>query len=365
MPDIDIFCRVIDNYGDIGVCWRLARRLQHQLGRTVRLWVDHLPSFQRLEPELRTDAALQVLHGITVGRWDDATAWPAPAPCVIEAFACDLPDAVRRRITPAHQWLNLEYLSAEDWVADCHGLPSPQGAGILKRFHFPGFTPRTGGLLREDGLLTQRDHWQMQPAARQALWQALGVDRHLADQAASGQRRVALLFCYPTAPIQALWHALQGADQPWLLLRAGDSGAALEGQGNDQVAVHALPFVDHHRFDQLLWSSDLNWVRGEDSFVRAQWAGRPMVWHIYPQDDDAHAVKLEAWLRRAGLPPDLAALHLAWNGMAGSAADALLPLARASSLSAWQRWATAWSGELTTLPELGETIVARAAAGLE
>ena len=41
----DIFCTVIDNYGDIGICWRLARQLRVDDGQRVRLWVDDLTSF--------------------------------------------------------------------------------------------------------------------------------------------------------------------------------------------------------------------------------------------------------------------------------------------------------------------------------
>jgi hypothetical protein len=37
-------------------------------------------------------------------------------------------------------------------------------------------------------------------------------------------------------------------------------------------------------------------VRGEDSFVRAQFAGKPFIWDIYPQDIDAHLKKLDAFL---------------------------------------------------------------------
>ena len=44
----DIFCTVVDNYGDIGVCWRLARQLAAEHGFAVRLWVDDLASFARL-----------------------------------------------------------------------------------------------------------------------------------------------------------------------------------------------------------------------------------------------------------------------------------------------------------------------------
>lgn len=56
----------------------------------------------------------------------------------------------------------------------------------------------------------------------------------------------------------------------------------------DALTVQVLPFVRQDQYDLLLWSCDFNAVRGEDSFVRAQWAGRPMLWHIYRQDEDIH-----------------------------------------------------------------------------
>ena len=37
----DVFVRVIDNYGDVGVCWRLACGLAAR-GEQVRLWLDDL-----------------------------------------------------------------------------------------------------------------------------------------------------------------------------------------------------------------------------------------------------------------------------------------------------------------------------------
>ncbi len=62
------------------------------------------------------------------------------------------------------------------------------------------------------------------------------------------------------------------------------------------LEVQYLPFLPQHKYDDLLASCDLNFVRGEDSFVRAQLAGRPLVWHIYPQAEDAHLTKLQAFL---------------------------------------------------------------------
>ena len=49
-PQWDVFCAVVDNYGDIGVCWRLSRQLAAEHGIAVRLWVDDLKPFARLCP---------------------------------------------------------------------------------------------------------------------------------------------------------------------------------------------------------------------------------------------------------------------------------------------------------------------------
>ena len=153
---IDLFCRVIDNWGDAGVCWRLARQLVRERGAQVRLWIDQPQVLAAWQDER---AALTTLQICT---WSDAVNWSeiAPADAVIEAFACDIPADYVRNMAQAEikpRWLNLEYLSAEAWVEGAHLLPSPQSGGLTKLFFFPGFTEKTGGLLRERDLLTVRD----------------------------------------------------------------------------------------------------------------------------------------------------------------------------------------------------------------
>ena len=371
-PTVDIFCRVVDNYGDIGVCWRLARRLGLELGRSTRLWVDDLQPFARLEPTVVPTLPRQTVSGIEVRLWEqDPADWPEPAALVIEAFACELPAAFRARLQPQHTWINLEYLSAEDWVESCHGLPSPQAGGLVKRFLFPGFTVNTGGLLRETGLLAQRDAWQADLARQEAFLHELGVAAPLAAEVRLGHRRLVSAFCYPHAPLGALLDGLAGAGQPLLVLLAG---GADPGPRQDQAAIvlHRIPFLRQDDYDRLLWSADLNLVRGEDSFVRAQLAGRPLLWHIYPQDDNAHQLKLEAWLAKAGPPPDLAQLHRRWNqvpavngaacqapGPAAASARGTWPVpASAASWQSWRHWAQAWGGALYRLPELAEAVLA-------
>ena len=323
----DIFCAVIDNYGDIGVCWRLARQLAHEHDMAVRLWVDNLAHFRRLCPEINRSLPIQLHHGIEIRRWHPSCADAEPAQLVIEAFACPLPEryvAAMAGQTPKPVWINLEHLSAEDWVTGCHGLPSPHPSlALTKYYFFPGFTPHTGGLLLERSLIERRDAFQRDPQAMAAFWQTLGV-----VQPAHNQVCVSL-FCYEACALSALFSAWSESDIPILCLvpegRVLPQVAEFFGLANaapgevfkrGKLSVQVLPFMAHENYDSLLWACDLNFVRGEDSCVRAQWAARPFVWHIYPQHDHAHLHKLRAFMQLycTDLPPDAApALRTLWE----------------------------------------------------
>ena len=77
-----------------------------------------------------------------------------------------------------------------------------------------------------------------------------------------------------------------------------------------------LPFTDQDAYDRLLWACDLNVIRGEDSFVRAQWARKPLVWQAYRQEEGSHWPKIEAFLERYCTDlPDMAthALQSLWR----------------------------------------------------
>jgi len=367
----DIFCTVIDNFGDIGVTWRLARQLAHEYGQAVRLWVDDLESFARLCPGLDTTLAEQQVAGITVRLWPrDVFPETEAAEVVIEAFACSLPDAylaAMQRRRPAPAWYNLEYLSAEDWVDGCHNLASPQPRlGLMKRFFFPGFTAQTGALLCETGLLEARDAWQTDEAAQQAYWQSLGLGPRQ-----PGELRVSV-FCYETDALAGLVDAWSLSATPvTALVPAGRaltsiaplfdqplSAGTLVQHGN--LTLKVLPFTDQPGYDRLLWSCDINIVRGEDSFVRAQWAARPFVWHIYPQDEGAHLVKLDAFLEHyvADLPTLQATtvrdLNLAFN--TGGDAAALWP-GLATALPALTLHAQDWAKRQRAHGELAGHLV--------
>lgn len=320
----DIFCAVVDNYGDIGVCLRLARQLVREHGAHVRLWVDELASYRKLaagegrEPD-----------GLTLHHWHADMAPNAVADVVVAGFCCRLPEAYLHAMaarSPRPLWINLEYLSAESWVEGCHRLPSPHPRlPLVERFFYPGFTPRTGGLIREAGLLAARDAFRADAVAQARCWQVLQTPPPL-----PGALRVSM-FTYESAALPRLLETWAAGSRPvWCgvpLGRAWNSVVSWLGYmpkrgelvQRAQLQLAPLAFVTQDDYDRLLWSCDLNFVRGEDSFVRAQWAGRPLVWHIYPQEEAAHRVKLDAFLDRyaAGLPAAAAsalrALHTDWD----------------------------------------------------
>lgn len=360
----DIFCRVIDNFGDAGVCWRLSRLLAHA-GLIVRLWIDDLARLHRLRPQLSTDQPQQALDGFVVMHWTDDD--PAandyqPADLVIEAFACRMPDAMIERIAAANPrpaWINLEYLTAERWASDTHGLPSPHPRlPLTQYFFFPGFAAGSGGLLRESDLAKERASFDA--AGRESFLERLNA--HVPQDAL-----LVSLFCYPQAPLEPLLESMRRGPRVMCLVPEGVASEAVQAiighnaragaevtQG--QLTLRVIPFLDPDDYDRLLWSCDVNFVRGEDSLVRAHWAGRPFIWQLYAQEDHAHQTKLDAFLADFcdGLAEGDARLvrgfwH-AWNGDSAAVSDWPSLCAALPRLAQHhQRWAlqVASAGELS------------------
>ena len=334
----DLFCHVIDNWGDLGVCWRLASDLAAR-GQRVRLWADQPEPLDWMAPGARSGA----FSGVEVRHWprtDPAALPPAlpPGDVLVEAFGCEIaPDWVAAlqpepaADEPQRVWLNLEYLSAEPYVERSHRLASPVMSGPLrgrtKWFFYPGFTPATGGLLREPDLMEERAALEREPWLR---------EHGLPDD---GDAPRVTLFCYEPDQLPALLHdpALAGAH--WLVAPGRPTAAlASAWDGSAPARRHELKHLPQTEFDRLLWASDLNLVRGEDSLVRALWAGQAFVWHIYPQHDDAHHLKLEAFLDWLQAPASLRAFHRIWNGLeAGPLPPVDLPAWRDCALAARER----------------------------
>lgn len=298
---LDLFCQVIDNYGDIGVCWRLAQQLSAH--HPVRLIVDDLAAFARIEPRIDAQQQKQQINGIQVILWNQTTQL-VPATLVIEAFGCDLPTEYIAAM-PQHTelWLNLEYLSAESWVEELHLMPSPQANGISKYFFFPGFSPKTGGLLRSE-------HWNIPKTLNPDFWSRLHIEKPNSD-------RVAFVFPYPSAPLDQLYKALSQDSNSWTVLLAATAPEPI--QPPPGLNIQRLPYIAQTDFDRLLDYADLNIIRGEDSFVRAIWAAKPFIWQPYPQEENTHLVKLEAWLKQSQL--DVATRQLIYDWSTATSQD--------------------------------------------
>jgi uncharacterized repeat protein (TIGR03837 family) len=357
-----IFCKVIDNHGDIGVCWRLSCDLASR-GERVVLWVDDPTALAWMAPAGRT---VQAGHNEV-----DVRLWPqkfqniefSDFTVVIEAFGCEInPEYIanyanflRLNSNNEYSWINLEYISAEPYAKANHRLPSPvlagPGIGLSKHFFYPGFTPGTGGVLREPGLL------QRQARFDRADWlKKQGIFWR-------GERLVSL-FCYEPKALGELLAQLANGPMPVKLLVthgrarqaveawfAGRMGRASTPMIRGQLSFVYLPALSQFEYDELLWSCDLNCVRGEDSLVRACLAGKPFVWHIYPQDDNAHHAKLAAFLDMMAAPSALRRFHAIWNGIDVNAALPEL------DLPAWRAAAMALREKLLAQPDLTNQLI--------
>lgn len=367
---VTIFCTVVDNFGDIGICWRLAKQLQQEHHCAVLLYVDDLASFQRICPEVDPTQAAQTIEGIRVGLWSaEFTALANDTPqLLIEAFACNIPQSYLLQCQLQSQvpvWINLEYLTAESWAADCHGLASPQaGLSLKKYFYFPGFTERYGGLLREAPVVAQATAIRHDCALQAQFWQRIGI----AD-AMQFTYKISV-FAYSQQGISAWfeWLATQAATS-LLLVPQGVLAQQLItkypvlAQGRLQLGtltVQIMPFIPQPDYDRLLACCDFNFVRGEDSIIRAHWAGRPFIWQIYRQDEQAHLQKLHAfldlmledaplpladWIRRA---------HDAWE-QEQNFVDVWAELA--SNRSQYADYVLEWQRKLTAHEDLASNLV--------
>ena len=369
----DIFCKVIDNFGDLGVSWRLSADLAAR-GQAVRLWVDDASALSWMAP--------LGAPGVTVLPWGqaaDAAALAAllpanPGEVLVEAFGCEIPpeflSAWLAAPLPGHSspvagrcWLNLEYLSAEAYVARCHALPSPvqhgPAAGCSKWFFYPGFTPQTGGLLREAGLIERMTAFETKEAG--SWLHSLGLPG--AAPASASTLRVSML-CYEPPALAALlsqWSAHGLAGRPVeLLVTPGRSALAVKAAmaeancppGSAGLRLTCLPWLSQQDYDKLLWACDMNFVRGEDSVLRALWTGKPFVWQIYPQQDAAHLPKLAAFLQQNQLTGAAQSFHAAWNE-----SKQPLPALDAGALADWQAQTLAARARLLAQDTLSEGLL--------
>lgn len=355
---IDILCKVVDNYGDIGVVYRLAKALSDlDPGLRLRLVVDDLAAFRSLAPEIDSAKDVQVFRGWTVVRWGHP--WEGfksePPRLVLECFACGRPDFFEACLFDpglgftAHI-VNVEHLTAEAWADELHLMPSlTRSARVKKTIFMPGFTEKTGGLILDRRFKEAAARWH---GARASEDTYASLRRGLADAAGLGleagaERRYWLsVFSYERdyGPIVADIAAFCRERPVLALLASGKSQAcflrAWEGAGRPFLVIR-LPFLPQEYWDELLLACDFNIVRGEETLARAALSGRPFIWQAYLQTEAHHLLKVKAFLER--LEPWLEAPYfdllsrttLAFNererdGESRRGTESILPLLRES-----------------------------------
>jgi uncharacterized repeat protein (TIGR03837 family) len=334
-----IFCRVVDNHGDLGVCWRLATQLA-QRQKQVSLYIDEASALQWMAPD--------GCEGVKVLAWpnDNAVLAPyAPADVVIEAFGCELPPTFQAAMAAwpkAPVWINLEYFSAEAAALHNHGLPSPvmsgPAKGMTKWFYYPGLTEGSGGVMGGLSAMTNSD--------------LTGSDEKHAPHQPSALK--ISLFCYEPASLGLWLEQLNELPQSVVLsVTAGRATQAVRQvlkawSDPTKFVIEELPYLSHPGFDAMLAAQDLNLVRGEDSLIRAIWAGKAFLWQIYPQDDGVHHAKLEAFLKTTHAPDVVVQAHLAWNADQPTP----LPLLSPFNMAEWTAWAQALQQRLHAQTDL-------------
>jgi len=361
--DWAIFCRVIDNHGDLGVCWRLATQLAAR-GVKVQLYVDVASALAWMAPT--------GCEAVSVKPWptDDQVLTPLQVPgVVIEAFGCELPAGYQaamaaRSLPPV--WINLEYFSLEISAQRNHGLPSPvlsgPAKGLSKWFYYPGWGEDSGGVLTDFQPGNIRGLTQTQPLNHVANHT---IEKTQADSTQFDIYRELHIsvFCYEPAGL-CLWlrQLAQLPAQVHLHITAGRAAAAVkQAMLSTDVSGLNLDFLEpmsQPDYDALLSGMDLNLVRGEDSLVRAMCTGKPLLWNIYPQHDGAHINKLQAFLQQTSAPPLVVQAHLAWNASEAQP----LPELTVEHLSEWSAWAAQLQAEIANQTGLTERLMGFVAA---
>ena len=356
--------------------------LPHEHALAVTLWIDDPRALARMAPDVVADLDTQSVAGDRQSAGGSRRSpRTVPADVVVETFGCGVPESYATAMaqrSPPPVWFVLEYLSAEPWIDGSHGLPSPHPRlPLARRFWFPGFTPTSGGLLRERGLVEARTRFSTTHARPPSSGHRSRCRRLLPASVAS---RSSVIPARRSR--RCSMHGPMATKRSTCIVPDGVATGALDAWSGGNVphpgrplargrlALHAIPFLAQERYDRLLWACDVNFVRGEDSFVRAQWAARPFVWHIYPQADDAHLRKLDAFVDRyaaslGGLANDaLRPMFRAWNAGAPDEGVDSAWRAFAAAQPALEAHAKRWAGQLATLPELASGLVKAAADGL-
>lgn len=330
--DITILCSVVDNYGDIGVSYRLIRHLlEISKDLKIRLVIDNLKSFSLLNPHVDETKSFQTVDGIEVYDWKNyelcyKAFTDRPPHLILECFQCGQPDWLEKilfedRVDHIVQIIMIDYLSAEPWVEDFHCLKSLTRTALVPKVNFmPGFTSKTGGLLfnKESAFFPGK---LTEPQNSSALSESSST-----LQKNSPVKKV-LFFAYKddwTLAVRAMNRVFSPETK---VLVAGGAGqeSILEAckKENAVFTSEPLPYQSQLDWDKLMCTTDFMIIRGEDSMAQACQTGIPFIWQAYPQQNDYQTVKMNALLdrMRAHFGEEFSLVEEAWKPVNKSDGD--------------------------------------------
>lgn len=293
---IDIFCNVIDNFGDAGVVYRFAKELKKkEEQKKIRIFLNRYDEFAAINPKIDINKNSQLIDGIFyLLRESSDLENIIPAEIIIETFGCDINELYLEKINKKTVILNLEYLSAESWIEDYHKMQSfTSNPNIKKYFFMPGFTEKTGGLIiNSDKKEKSRD---------------------ILKEYYSGElenKKIGTIFSYEHNFENLIEDIFKLKNQYLLLIMGEKSKESFkismdkefiqleEGYfKKDNLEILFMPFVTQEKYDEIISVTDFNFVRGEESLARAALSGIPFIWHAYLQEDMVHMDKVDAFLK--------------------------------------------------------------------
>lgn len=305
--EITVLCKVVDNFGDIGVVFRLCRALSElKKNLEIRLVVSNLDSFAKISKGIDSSKTFQEFRGWKVFDWNDNALCKKefsknPPEFILECFQCGRPEWLEELLFSPQfnlnvQIVNVEYLTAESWADDFHLLKSGTRSAKIKKINFmPGFTKKTGGLILDKNFMCCLSEKKF---ALNLVKQNL--DKKILSEDFSDSFKI-LIFSYPKN-----FDFLASAIKEFSFLKKIIVFVA-SGAGADSAKISlkkfkvdfvCLPFMQQEVWDAFLSLMDFSFVRGEDSFSRCCLFGNPFIWNIYPQEEEFHIVKLNAFLQK-------------------------------------------------------------------
>ena len=284
LDSIDIFCQVIDNYGDVGVAYRLAREFKRVYpNKKLRFVINQIEELNLIRKS----------ENIEVILYKDISKIENSADLIIESFGCEIPKKyMDKALKNSKLIINLEYFSAEKWVDDFHLQESFLGGNLKKYFFIPGLSEKSGGILLDNEFLERKKKVE---ANKEYYLEKFGIKEKY-DLMGS-------IFSYEKN-FDSLIEELKKLGKKIILLILSEKTQKNfikyfdNGNNYDKIKFVKLPFFTYDKYEELLALCDFNLVRGEDSFVRALLLGKPFLWHIYPQDENTHIKKLESFLEK-------------------------------------------------------------------